>query len=162
MLLATVAIVILAKEICWADWYSLRPSRGSFLEYPIPFKATQMLMDIGVADVNADDVLDIFTTNHNYRQDLLVGDGKGAYRDVLSEWGLDQCREFPGLEIALDEPDLSSPGVYIYWKGRTTLTIRADRMRDLGPVPARFGPIRGSPATRRQESPLGRPWLRRA
>src|SRR5262249_6961336 len=106
--------------------------RGSFAEYPIPFKATQLLMDIGVADINGDDWLDVFTTNHNYRQDLLIADGKGGYRDVLSAWGLDQVPEFPGIEIALTEPAIAAPGVYIYWKGRKTLAIRTHRIGEVG------------------------------
>jgi len=128
-----VAVVVLfAREIRWTDWYSLRSSRRSFVPYRVPLRATQMLFDIGVVDANGDDVLDIYTTNHNYRQDLLIGDGKGGYRDVLSEWGLDQSAEFPGLEIAPDGPEISSPGVYIYWKGRATLAIRTIGLHELG------------------------------
>jgi hypothetical protein len=133
-LVAAVAVVIFAREIRWTDWYSLRPSRHRFVQHPVPFKATQMLFDIGVVDADGDDVLDIYTTNHNYRQDLLIGDGKGGYRDVLSEWHLDQCAEFPGLEIAPGGPEISAPGVYIYWKGRATLAIRAVGIRKLGAV----------------------------
>ena len=112
--------------------YSLWHSRGSFVEYPIPFKATQLLMDIGVVDTNGDDWLDVFTTNHNYRQDLLIADGKGGYRDALSAWGLDQVPAFPGIEIGLSEPEVVDPGVYIYWKGRKTLTIRTYKIKEIG------------------------------
>jgi hypothetical protein len=138
LVVVAVAAVLFAREIRWTDQYWLWSSRGSFVDYPIPIKATQLLMDIGVADVNADDILDIFTTNHNYRQDLLVGDGKGAYRDALSEWGLDQSVQFPGLEIALDAPEVSSPGVYIYWKGRRTLAIRTFKISDVRPLQGRL------------------------
>jgi len=133
-----IGAVAFARELAWTDWYSLRHSGGSFVTYPIPFKATQLLMDIGVVDANGDGFLDIFTTNHNYRQDLLIADGKGGYRDTLSEWGLDQSLEFPGLEIALDEPDFASPGLYIYWKGRRTLTLRAVRSAERGRVQGRL------------------------
>src|SRR6266542_4516028 len=127
-----VAVVIIARELPWTDMYWLWRSRGSFVEYPIPFKATQLLMDIGVVDANGDDVLDVFTTNHNYRQDLLIADGKGGYRDTVSAWGLDQSPEFPGMEIALSEPEIAAPGVYIYWKGRKTLTIRTYKLKEVG------------------------------
>ena len=129
-----IGAVLFARELAWTDWYSLRHSGGSFVAYPMPFKATQLLMDIGVVDANGDGFLDIFTTNHNYRQDLLIADGKGGYRDTLSDWGLDQSLEFPGLEIALSEPDTSSPGLYIYWQGRRTLRIRAVRAGQFGRV----------------------------
>jgi hypothetical protein len=128
--------VVVARELAWTDAYWLWRSRGSFVEYPIPFKATQLLMDIGVVDANGDDWLDIFTTNHNYRQDLLIADGKGGYRDMLSEWGLDQNIEFPGLEIALTEPDVTKPGVYIYWKSRRFLTIRTHKIKEVGRLQA--------------------------
>jgi len=132
LLALAVAIVLVARELAWTDMYWLWRSRGSFVEYPIPFKATQLLMDIGVVDANGDDILDVFTTNHNYRQDLLIADGKGGYRDTLSAWGLDQSPEFPGVEIALSEPEMTAPGVYIYWKGRKTLTIRTYKLKEVG------------------------------
>jgi ASPIC/UnbV protein/VCBS repeat protein len=135
---AALAAVVVAREITWTDAYWLWRSRGSFEARPIPFEATQLVMDIGVADANGDDFLDIFTTNHNYRQDLLIADGKGGYRDTLSEWGLDQAVEFPGLEIALTEPDTSSPGLYIYWQGRRTLRIRAVKAGQFGRVQGRL------------------------
>ncbi len=137
LLLAALAVVIIARELTWTDMYWLWRSRGTFAEYPIPFKATQLLMDIGVVDANGDDLLDIFTTNHNYRQDLLIAEGKGAYRDTLSAWGLDQSPEFPGVEIALSEPEMVAPGVYIYWKGRKTLTIRTYKIKDVGRLQGR-------------------------
>ena len=108
------------------------------MEYPIPFKATQLLMDIGVVDANGDDRLDVFTTNHNYRQDLLIADGKGGYRDTLSAWGLDQNLEFPGSEIALTVPEVDKPGVYMYWKGRRIFTIRTHKIKEVGRLHAKL------------------------
>jgi len=133
LVLAMLAVgVVVARELSWTDLYWMWRSKGSFVEYPIPFKATQLLMDIGVVDANGDDVLDIFTSNHNYRQDLLIADGKGGYRDTLSAWGLDQNSEFPGSEIGLSLPEVGKPGVYIYWKGRKTLTFRTYNIKDVG------------------------------
>jgi hypothetical protein len=127
-----VAGIFVAKELTWTDAYWFWPSRGWFVKYAIPFQATQLLMDIGVVDANGDDVLDVFTTNHNYRQDVLIADGKGGYRDVLSDWGLDQNPEVPGFEIALSGPEVAEPGVYIYWRDRRHLTIRAHGVKALG------------------------------
>ena len=132
VLAALVVVVLIARELAWADAYWLWRSRGSFVEYPIPFKATQLLMDIGVVDANGDDWLDIFTTNHNYRQDLLIADGKGGYHDTLSAWGLDQNLEFPGFEIALTPLEVAKPGVYMYWKGRRIFTVRTHKIKELG------------------------------
>src|SRR5437764_6578661 len=132
VVVAALLVGVVARELAWTDTYWLWRSRTSFVEYAIPFKATQLLMDIGVVDANGDDVLDIFTTNHNYRQDLLIADGKGGYRDALSALGLDQSPEFPGVEIALSAPEMAAPGAYIYWKGRKTLTIRTYKLKEVG------------------------------
>src|SRR5450755_662057 len=139
VILAVLAAAALAtRELAWTDAYWLWRSRASFVEYPIPFKATQLLMDIGVVDANGDDWLDIFTTNHNYRQDLLVADGKGGYRDTLSAWGLDQDIKFPGFEIALTTPEVDKPGVYMYWKSRRIFTIRTHKIKEVGRLQARL------------------------
>lgn len=132
VLAALAGLILIARELPWTDAYWLWRSRGYFAEYSIPFKATQLLMDIGVVDANGDDWLDIFTSNHNYRQDLLIADGKGGYRDTLSDWGLDQNLEFPGFEIALTVPEVADPGVYMYWKGRRTFTIHTRRIKEVG------------------------------
>src|SRR5260370_5428609 len=95
-------------------------------------------MDIGVFDANGDDWLDIFTTNHNYRQDLLIADGKGGDRDMLSAWNLDQNVEFPGFEIALTQPVMVKPGLYMYWKGRRIFTVRAHEIKDFGQIHIRL------------------------
>lgn len=136
--LVALAALLLLRELRWTDAYWLWPSRGSFVARPAPIEARHLIMDVGVADINGDGVLDIFTTNHNYREDLLLGDGKGGYRDVLSEWGLDQSLEFPGLEIALNVPEVSAPGLYIYWKDRRTLALRAFRIGEVRPVRGRL------------------------
>jgi hypothetical protein len=82
------------------------------------------LFDIGVVDANGDDIPDVFTSNHHFRQLLLISDGKGHYRDVVSEWGLDQSREFPRAELSFVSPTVNEPGLYIYWFG-TQLILRA-------------------------------------
>ncbi len=126
-------------EVAASDVGTLWPSRNAFVVRQLPFATTQELFDIGVTDANGDDRLDIFTTNHNSRQSLLVADGQGGYRDMLSAWGLDQNPDFPGLEIAPREPTLAAPGVYLYWKERNadsqfTLVIRSHRIKDMGRV----------------------------
>src|SRR5437660_4130222 len=138
VVVAALLVGVVARELAWTDTYWLWRSRTSFVEYPIPFRATQLLMDIGVVDANGDDVLDVFTTNHNYRQDLLIADGKGGYRDTLSAWGLDQSSEFPGVEIALSQPEMIAPGVYIYWKGRRIFTIRTHKVKEVGRLHAKL------------------------
>jgi hypothetical protein len=84
-------------------------------------------------DANGDGVLDIFTTNHNWRQRLLIADGQGSYQDRLSAWGLDQSHEFPGIEISTIPPEITDPGIYIYWYNRH-LYIRSYHLDNPEPV----------------------------
>jgi hypothetical protein len=79
------------------------------------------LFDVGIVDADGDGMLDVFTSNHNYRQVLLLSDGNGAYRDVLTEWGLDQNRDFPHWEQSFAEPAMNKPGLYIYWLGESIM-----------------------------------------
>ena len=91
------------------DWFSHRPLMTEIFR----------LFDLGVVDVNSDGMLDIFTSNHNHGQLLLLGDGKGNFSEnVTSQWGLDQNPQFPGLEFSGSEPSLDAPGLYIYWQDR--------------------------------------------
>ncbi|EDX86064.1 FG-GAP repeat domain protein [Synechococcus sp. PCC 7335] len=70
--------------------------------------------DIGVADVDQDGNLDIFTTNHSAQQSLLMGDGTGNFVEVLADVGLSQDRQFPRLENSGRSPKMDAPGFYIY------------------------------------------------
>ena len=84
-----------------------------FSRLPIAL-ATYDLFDIGVVDVNSDSNLDVFTVNHSAKQSLQLGNGRGEFKDILSDWNLDQDRNFSNLEDSLDEPEFSKPGIYIY------------------------------------------------
>ncbi|MDJ0742756.1 MAG: CRTAC1 family protein [Xenococcaceae cyanobacterium MO_167.B27] len=89
-----------------------------------------ILMDLGIVDVNNDGNFDLFTINHDGRQSLLLGDEKGKFNnDVLSEWNLDQNRNFPGWEKQDSEPEVDAPGLYIYQGSE--LTIRAHQLKDI-------------------------------
>lgn len=128
--------VLLARELPWTDTRALLPSRSSFAAYRLPADTTQELFDIGIADANGDGVLDIFTSNHNFRQHLWIGDGKGGYDDALSAFGLDQDARFPGAEISRAEPAMAAAGMYFYWKGRKTFAIRAYHVKGMGRISA--------------------------
>ena len=104
---------------------------GWFEEYPFPLKEIPRFFDIGVVDANGDNLLDIYTSNHHFRQVMLIADGKGGYRDVFSEWGLDQSHEFPLAEASYLAPELDKPGLYIYWFG-AQLFIRTHKIEQIG------------------------------
>lgn len=106
-------------------------STAGFARYPFPIEHTDRLFDIGVVDANGDGRLDIYTSNHHFRQALLLADGKGGYRDVVGEWRLDQSREFPLAELSFSVPQPDKSGVYVYWRG-TNVVVRAHRLRQTG------------------------------
>ncbi|MGB5726521.1 MAG: hypothetical protein WBM52_04840, partial [Thiogranum sp.] len=117
----------------WSIAKYLYTSDEVFVEYESPLKESHWIYDAGIVDANGDGVLDVFTTNHNWRQRLLLADGQGGYRDVLSAWGLDQSREFPGIEISNIPPAIDNPGVYIYWYNRH-LYVRTHDIANYTPV----------------------------
>lgn len=122
--LATLAAAVsLAAVLTALGMYLYRRADASpFVEVPLPLQETARLFDIGVVDANQDGLLDIYTSNHHFRQVLLLAQPNGGYRDVLSEWGLDQSRDFPLAELSFITPKVDRPGVYVYWRG-TNLVI---------------------------------------
>jgi hypothetical protein len=95
------------------------PEAGRFAAEPFTLPRVHHLFDLGVVDADGDGTLDVFTSNHNYRQVLLLSDGRGGHRDVLTEWGLDQNRDFPHWEQSFAAPAMDKPGLYVYWLGET-------------------------------------------
>jgi hypothetical protein len=81
-----------------------------------PFKiADYGLFDLGVADMNNDDRLDIFTANHSGLQSVMLNGGSGAFTDVYAKWKMDQDHQFPGLAVYPEEPSPDLPGININW-----------------------------------------------
>lgn len=104
---------------------------AGFIDYPLPIKESHRLFDLGIVDANGDGHLDIYTSNHHFRQVMLIADGLGGYHDVLSAWGLDQNLDFPKAELAYKAPILDKAGLYIYWFG-AQLLIRAHKLEEIG------------------------------
>jgi hypothetical protein len=76
------------------------------------------LNDVGVVDANADNYIDIFTTNHSGDQSLMINSGDMHFDPQFHDKRLSQSREFPAVEDSLKEPAFSKPGLYIYRKER--------------------------------------------
>ena len=103
-----------------------------------PFKiADYGLFDLGVADMNNDDRLDIFTANHSALQSVMLNSGSGAFTDVYANWKMDQDRQFPGLAVLPEEPLADVPGIYINWVG-PKLLVRAYQLDQGIPVSGRI------------------------
>jgi ASPIC and UnbV/FG-GAP-like repeat len=114
------------KRFLAAEWRHFEPD-------PLPVDVIRQIYDMGVVDADSDGRLDIFSTNHNYRQLLFLNDGAGRYEDVLSAWRLDQSTALPGIEQSWTPPSISQPGMYIYWIG-DTLHLQFHEIERLGPV----------------------------
>ncbi len=125
-------ILALALALAYSARDDLKPGierflaseRDWFTADPLPLQKIEQIFDMGIVDANQDNLLDIYTSNHNYRQILWIADGHGGYRDSLSEWGLDQVKEFPGWEQSEQPPPIDKKGLYVYWVG-DTINIRA-------------------------------------
>jgi hypothetical protein len=115
------ALRIMAAE---GDWFvAVKP----------PLSEIHHLFDLGIVDTDGDGRLDIYTSNHNYRQVMLLAQGSDSHRDVLTQWGLDQNPDFPGWEQSFKAPAMDKPGLYIYWLG-DTLTLRAYKLDKQTPL----------------------------
>ncbi len=89
-----------------------------FVERALPL-AGGHVFDVGVADVNGDGWLDIFTSNHASRHTVLVNDGRRGFTDIVERIGLNLDPAFPGWDDAgwvdtVDPANMSEPGLYIY------------------------------------------------
>ncbi|MDJ0902775.1 MAG: CRTAC1 family protein [Xenococcus sp. MO_188.B8] len=115
--LVTLALFVAVAMILWSRIDSVRnPLKSDRWFTQQQLGVTYDLNDLGVVDVNNDSWLDIFTTNHNARQSLLVNRASsGEFIDQLLELSLSQNSEFPGVEPSDIEPSIEAPGLYIYF-----------------------------------------------
>ena len=104
-----------------------------FAPTTMPSSYLLQLYDMGIVDANSDGYLDIYTSAHNYRQNLWLADGKGGYKDYLTAWGLDQNSAMPGIEQSDEVPVFDKPGLYIYWQG-DVLNLVAHEIDGLEPL----------------------------
>ena len=88
-------------------------TKDYFKSQPIEISSYD-IFDLGVADVNEDGNLDIFTTNHSSQQSLLMNQTKGKFVDRLSQLNLDQDYSFPKVEVTDAPPKLDKAGLYIF------------------------------------------------
>lgn len=77
---------------------------------------TYHLFDIGVAKINSDDRLDIFTSNHSDNQGVFLGNADASFStNKITQLGLNQDLEFPGLAGRRTGAKIQQNGLYIYW-----------------------------------------------
>jgi hypothetical protein len=85
------------------------------------FTGQYRLFDLGV--YCEDGNFNFFTANHNALSSILIGNGSGGFSDnQLSELGLDQDINFPGLEVG-NPPAITGEGLYVYWSDMDLFVI---------------------------------------
>lgn len=90
-----------------ADW---------FASEPIQFSAYH-LFDMGVAKIDTDDYLDLFTANHSDEQGVFLGGVSANFSsNRVTHLELNQDLEFPGLEGRRSSPKQEQAGLYVYWR----------------------------------------------
>jgi hypothetical protein len=96
LLAAITALAYSARDDLMPYLKSLRAGQSShFAPEPAPLPRIPHIFDLGIVDANGDGRLDLFTSNHNYRQVLLLAQENGGYQEALSAWGLDRIGTFP-------------------------------------------------------------------
>lgn len=98
----------------WAAAESSPAADAAFVVEQLPM-SNYNIFDFGVADINDDGALDIFTANHNGLQNLLIGDGAWGFVDRFTEWQLGQFPGYPLFENSDVLPALDQDGVHIFW-----------------------------------------------
>ena len=121
--LALAAVLALALAVAWISWPRLIEAAGPFEARPLDLNAWDWY-DLGVVDLNDDGFLDLFTSNHDAEQSLLLGDGRGGFTDVLATWGLSQVPAFPAVEDSQAAPVQDAEGLYIYFRNRALVLRR--------------------------------------
>jgi hypothetical protein len=131
-----------ALLVAWAGCGSgLRGAGADLRERPIEVR-TAWLFDVGVADVDADGDLDVYTVNHNAGQSLLLNQGQWRWREAASELGLDQDPSLPGWEVAGAEPAVQGPGLHLWHSGtRLVAAVAGDAPAVAGTLSA-YGEVK--------------------
>lgn len=120
------AAVALAMVVVLCDVTTVRQARADGSEFtalPSVFSG-ENVADLGVADVDGDGVLDIFVSSHINRAILLLGDGRGEFRDVSAAWGLGVDSRIPGIEAAAAVAPSPTGGLHVYFE-REQLILQA-------------------------------------
>jgi hypothetical protein len=91
---------------------------------------TYGLFDLGVADINNDGWLDIYTANHSGRQIILLNNKGQEFTEQLSKLRLPQSYQVSEEKVSETVPSIKAPGLYIYWHSNK-LVIHTKGMGDL-------------------------------
>jgi hypothetical protein len=89
--------------------------------------------DLGVTDYDGDGRLDLYTTNHMFRESLLRARGNG-FVDAYESSGLAPNPAIPGIEDLVRKPRIDAPGLYLFMRAgdrRPHIRIATNRLREI-------------------------------
>ena len=93
---------------------TLENEQLSFERVSLPIHRYQ-LFDFGVADINQDGLLDIFSSNCNFRPSILQNLGDFTFKNVTSDLQLDLLPGIPDFACSIAAPSITEAGLYIYY-----------------------------------------------
>ena len=130
--LVLTGVVALALTLVTAPAADAAPAWATLLvPRPLALADTADLWDLGATDVDRDGRPDLFTTNHNARPSLLLGDGGFGFTDVVTATGLDQDPSLPGAEVPGPPASTATAGLYLWREGNDHLAVHATVGADL-------------------------------
>lgn len=128
---SAIAILVALSLIVWLQYNkTIKPLLTNSYFTQEQLNVTYYLFDLGVANINNDTWLDLYTTNHSARQSILINNSGKKFEDKFLQLNLTQNPEFPGVEPSDIEPTIITPGLYIYWD-KAELVIRAKGINNL-------------------------------
>jgi hypothetical protein len=138
--LRAVRTTIAAGVLCAA--FALPPASApaAFAPVDVPGLNGKKLFDLGVADLDRDGALDIFSVNHKFPAASLLNEGGFDFTDRTVGLGLSLEPLFPGLEHVDRSPVLDERGLYVHFRrapgprGGTLLRLRSKGERASGHV----------------------------
>ena len=116
------------------------------------------MFDLGVADVDHDSRLDVFSAAHNFPGAALLNDGAGGFHAAPAALGFGQLLGFPGFEETMVPPVKTVPGVYVFVKLRSREAADSDLTLDAYELPAHVD-IRLDPIRNARSALFGLPFL---
>ncbi len=93
---------------------TLRNNTFEFESIAVPIHRYQ-LFDFGVADINQDGLLDLFSSNCNFRPSLLLNKGKMSFKNVTLELQLGLQPDLPDFACSIEPPKIIERGLYIFY-----------------------------------------------
>ncbi len=93
---------------------TLQKNHLGFESVAVPIHRYQ-LFDFGVADVNQDGLLDLFSSNCNFLPTVLLNKGKMLFENATIDLQLGLQPDLPGFACSMGPPQITEAGLSIYY-----------------------------------------------